>query len=106
VLHCRKETVMMLNVTLVPSLSHCIETTAKKEYSDTLKQVFTGNIDGNSQKLELLKNFLETADFKKLRAESEVYMAKGDHVQFLLYTENGLPKFEMQVRQNQEKVPG
>ena len=91
---------MTFKIILTPSLSHCIETTAKKEYNETLKQLLVRKTNHNAQKLGLLKNFLETADFKKLRAESEVYLAKGDHVQFLLYAESGLTKFEIQVRRN------
>jgi len=40
---------------------------------------------------------LETADFKKLRAESEKYLAEGKIVRFTVYLENGVPGCQMQV---------
>jgi len=87
----------MLEITLIPSLSHCIETTAIKEYNDTLRHLFTGNLNRYAQKLELLKNFLETADFRELRTKSEENLMNGKRVEFVLYSENGVTKYKMKV---------
>ena len=47
----------MLHVELVPDLSHCIETAAREEYEDMLKQLLgTGEANKELQKrLEILK---------------------------------------------------
>jgi len=75
----------MLHVELVPALSHCIETAARREYEDMLKQLLgTGKANKELQKkLGILKLFLQTADFKMLRAESEHYLiAKSEALKF------------------------
>lgn len=66
----------MLPVELVPDLSHCIETVARREYEDMLKQLLGTRQanEGLQKRLEILKLFLQTADFKRLRTESEHYL--------------------------------
>ncbi|MFC1864750.1 hypothetical protein ACFLYG_02870 [Chloroflexota bacterium] len=63
----------MLKVELIPDLSHCIEAVAKREHTAVSKQLLTPGQRNKEleEKLEILRLFLETADFKKLRAESE-----------------------------------
>jgi hypothetical protein len=89
----------MLKIELVPALSQCIETVARKEYDETVGQLLASVED--KRKLlgiaGLLKNFLETADFKKLRAESERYLVDGKHVKFTVYAQGRVLKYEMQV---------
>jgi len=66
----------MLRVELIPDLSHCIETAAREEYEDMLKQLL-GTRQANKglqKRLEILKLFLQTADFKRLRTESKHYL--------------------------------
>jgi len=89
----------MLKIELVPALSHCIETVAKKEYEDILKQLLATAAANKElkEKVEILRLFLETADFKKLRAESEKYLVDGRHVKFVVYVEGGVPKYDMQI---------
>ena len=53
----------MLKIELVPTLSQCIETVAKREYDETVRQLLASG-EHNRKLLEivgLLKNFLETA---------------------------------------------
>ena len=89
----------MLNIELIPTPSQCIETVAKKEYDEIVRQLLSSR--GHSRKsleiARLLKNFLETADFKKLRAESERHLVEGRHVKFVVYAEEGVPKCNMQI---------
>jgi hypothetical protein len=94
----------VLRVELVPGLSHCIETAAREEYEDMLKQLLgTRQADKGLQKrLEILKLFLQTADFKRLRTESEHYLLTGKKVKFVIYTEGGAPKYIMQVIPNSQ----
>ena len=88
----------MLKIELIPDLKHCIETVAKREYEAVLKQLLRPD-QGNKEleeKLEILRLFLKTADFKQLRAESEDKFMKGRKVKFVVYLDNNV-KYEMQV---------
>jgi len=89
----------MLKVELVPDLTHCIETVAKKEHASLLQRLLTpGTADKElEEKLEILRVFLERADFKRLRAESEKQLTAGRGVKFTVYLDNGMPEHEMQV---------
>jgi hypothetical protein len=66
----------MLQIELVPDLSQCIETVARRKYEDTLKQLLARGAMNKEleEKAEILRLFLQTADFKKLRAESEKFL--------------------------------
>lgn len=46
-------------------------------------------------KVELLRRFLESADFRKLRKQSEVYLLKGQKIKFVLYPEYGKARHRM-----------
>ncbi|MFC1940237.1 hypothetical protein ACFLXO_06095 [Chloroflexota bacterium] len=88
----------MLKVELIPDLTYCIETVAKREHTAVLKQLLKPG-QGNKEleeKLEILRLFLETADFRQLRAKSEKRFMEGRKVIFVVYVDNGV-KYEMQV---------
>jgi len=72
----------MLRIELVPDISHCIEPVAKDEYRATMaKLLAAGEGDEDlQQKLEILRIFLETTDFRRLRRESERHLAEGRRV--------------------------
>jgi hypothetical protein len=89
----------MLKIALVPDLSHCIETIARRKHAD-LAQILLGSEAGNiemEEKLEILRLFLETADFRKLRSESERQLIGGKDVRFTVYIEARAFKYEMHV---------
>ena len=89
----------MLKIELVPDLSHCIETVAKRQHAE-LAHTLLASAGGNKElqeKLEILRLFLETADFKKLRSEAEKQLIEGRKVRYLVYLEGGVPKYEMAV---------
>jgi len=89
----------MLKIELVPDLTHCIETVAKREHAAVLKQLLTPG-KGNKEleeKLEILRIFLERVDFKQLRAESERQIMKGRRVKFVVYLDNRVLKHEMHI---------
>ena len=92
----------MLQIELVPDISHCIETVAKREYEGTLRQLLAEEEmnKGLEEKAEILRRFLQTADFKKLRAESEKWLTEGKTVKFVIYAECGASKCVMQVLSN------
>ena len=89
----------MLKIELVPDLEHCVETLARKKYAELTRILLEKEAgdEETGEKLEILRLFLETADFKKLRAESEKYLTEGKIVRFTVYLENGVPGCQMQV---------
>ena len=91
-------------VELFPSLSHCVETTAKEEFWNSVNQYMESSREDKKleEKIELLKAFLESADFKKLRSQSERYLVEGKKVKFVIcQKEEGL-KYEMVVTEESE----
>jgi len=89
----------MLRIELVPDLDHCIETIARRKHGE-LSQRLLESEAGNSEmeeKLEILRLFLETADFRRLRSESEEHLIDGRKVRFTVYLEGSVSKCEMHV---------
>jgi hypothetical protein len=87
----------MVQVELTPDPSHCIETVARKEYQNLVSGYLQAG-KGDSEfedKVELLRSFLESADFRKLRKQSEEYLLKGQNIKFILYRESGKAKHKM-----------
>jgi hypothetical protein len=86
----------MIKIELIPDLENCIETIARREHASTLNKLLKpGRTDKElEEKLETLRIFLETADFKQLRAESEKKLAEGKKVEFTVYLDDGV-KYEM-----------
>jgi hypothetical protein len=93
-------------IELVPDLDHCIETVAKKKHTEFV-QILLESKAGDSEmeeKLEILRLFLETADFRRLRSESEKQLIEGKNVQFTVYLEARALKCEMHVMQVNHSV--
>ncbi len=90
---------MTLRIELIPTLDLCIEGTARQENKNNAAEYMQrGQKDRKLEdKIELLRMFLETADFRKLRAESEKLLAEGKKVRFVLTKEKGKPKYEMKI---------
>ena len=89
----------MLQIELVPDLNHCIETVARQKYAEVVRQLLSSGAGDEKlcERAELLRSFLETTDFKKLRAESERYLVEGRRVKFVVYFEAGAAMYEMRV---------
>ena len=73
-------------IELFPSLNHCIETTAREAFWNSVNQYMeSGHEDKELEgRIELLKAFLESMDFKKLRSQSERYLIEGQKVKFVI----------------------
>ena len=86
-------------IELFPSLSHCIETTAREEFWNSVNQYMEGGQEDKKleDRIELLKAFLESMDFKKLRSQSERYLVEGKQVKFVIFRKEGKPIYEMVV---------
>jgi len=89
----------MLCIELKPNLSKCIETLSKKEYEQTLSLLLKkGHADKElGERLEVLRLFLESADFGHLRSQYEGYLMKGKQVTFLIYPEAGKVSYKLVV---------
>lgn len=90
----------MIKVELFPDLLVCIETVAKREFQETQRRLISENENNEElkEKAETLRLFLQTADFKKLRAESEPLLVKGLQVKFVLYLKDGTVNFRVYKR--------
>ena len=72
-------------IELLPDLEHCVQTRAKQEYATAMSQIMSGDSSPELEpRLELLKAFLEEADFGRLRRESEAHLTQGRKVKFVL----------------------
>jgi hypothetical protein len=89
----------MESIELLPSLSHCIETTAREEFWNSVNRYMESGQEDKKleEKIELLKAFLESADFKKLRSQSEGHLIQGKQVKFVICWKQGKPSYEMVV---------
>jgi len=89
----------MFTIELTPDLSSCIETVARREYNEATRTLLTDTSPDETirEKAEILRLFLETADFRKLRAESEKHLLNGEKVKFLVSLDNERLSYEMQI---------
>lgn len=75
-----------------------METQAKRRYNQLVRQLLEKDTNTElTEKVETLRLFLESADFNKLRAESEKHLLAGRKVKFLVHRERGQPRYEMRV---------
>ena len=85
-------------IELEPQLDACVETQAKRQYNQLVRELIDkGAEEELVEKTETLRLFLESADFNKLRRESEKHLLAGRKVKFLVRREKGQPRYEMQV---------
>ena len=89
----------MDDIELIPSLSHCIETTAREKFWNSVNQYMEGGQEDKKleKRIELLRSFLESVDFKELRSQSERYLLEGKQVKFIVSWKEGKPNYEMVV---------
>ncbi len=89
----------ILPIELKPDLSNCIETLSKKEYERTLNRLLKeGRVNEElGERLEVLRLFLESADFGHLRGQYEGYLTEGKKVTFLIYPEKGKVNYKLIV---------
>ena len=75
-----------------------METQAKRQYNQVLGELLNKGEEGElAEKLEVLRFFLEAADFNKLRSESEKHLIEGKKVRFILHLEKGKSEYEMKI---------
>jgi len=86
-------------IELRPNLSHCIEAAAREEFRTSAVQYMKAGCKDEKlgQKIQLLRAFLESADFKKLRAQSERHLVEGQKVRFVIWRTGSKTSYEMVV---------
>jgi|YelNatPaOPRAMG01_1025707.scaffolds.fasta_scaffold123504_2 hypothetical protein len=86
-------------IALEPTLAHCIETQAKREYERLKRTLMEAEQpdDLTAAKLETLRSFLSGADFPRLRGEYEPYLVQGKKVRFVLRPSTEGAAFRMEV---------
>jgi hypothetical protein len=74
-----------MQIELLPDLEHCVQTRARQEHAAAMSRIMSGDESPELEaRLELLKAFLEEADFSRLRRESEEHLTRGRKVKFVL----------------------
>ena len=76
---------------LSPTLERCIETTARMEYNRLIADYLDKAVEDPEAeaRLEMLHDFLESADFPRLRQESEFHLLRGEKVRFTITEKDG-----------------
>ena len=77
----------------------CLKCLAEHELNDCLKLLLRseGVDEDVQQRFEALLSFLKSPDSKRLRDESERYLAEGKQVAVKIHLENGELKYELKV---------
>jgi hypothetical protein len=75
-----------------------IETVARDAYQRGLRSLLAGEGDEHlAERTELLRLFLEAADFPGLRTQSEPHLLEGKKVTFVVYMHAGALKYDLRV---------
>ena len=93
---------MAIRIVLTPTVSHCIETVAKREYWKNVNNYLKKRKEDErlEEKIELLRSFLETANFGNLRRKSEEHILHGKQVTFILTIKNKKLHYDMIVEKS------
>lgn len=90
----------MTEITFEPDLSTCIQTLARKQHERIVRQLLKPG-PGNpelEQKAEMLRMFLESTDFSRLRREYEPYLAEGNRVTLTLRLMTDRTEYDIKIR--------
>ncbi len=77
----------------------CIKCLAEEKLNSCLRMLLVGEGDDTElqQEYEMLVAFLQSADSRKLRVETEKYLAQGKKVTLKLCDNNGKPEYKLEV---------
>jgi hypothetical protein len=77
----------------------CIKCLAEQELNNCLRELLRGEVENQElqQRFEMLVSFLKSPESKKLRDESERYLAEGKQVTVKIYFKNRKLKYELKV---------
>jgi hypothetical protein len=87
------------SVELFPTLEHCVESAAREEFWRLVNRYLEerGGDSKLQERIELLRAFLESTDFGRLRSESEAYLVRGERARFVICWKEGQPYCRMAV---------
>jgi hypothetical protein len=90
---------MPTEIVLEPNITHCIESVAKREYERVLQLLLKGEKEDPrlADELELLRLFLESADFGVLRGRYEDSLLAGKGVKVRLRLREGVPDWDIEI---------
>ena len=90
---------MSVEIELTPTLDRCIETTARQEFARNAADYMQSSKRDVclEERIELLRLFLESADFRDLRRQSEAHLAQGKTVRFILSMHDGKADYSMRL---------
>jgi len=90
----------MNEINLEPNLSTCVQTLARKQHEKIVRELLKTREEqvDLEQKAEMLKEFLVSTDFRKLRKEYEPYLVKGKRVKFTLRLIAGRTEHDMEIK--------
>ena len=79
----------------------CIKCLAEQELNNCLLELLRakGADSELAQRFEMLVSFLKSPESRKLRDESERYLAEGKEVTVRVSFEEGKPKYELKINQ-------
>lgn len=88
-----------LEVTLAPDPEHCIEAVARREHRRCVAACLRSPVARAelAARLEVLRRFLECADFWRLRRESGPLVRAGRPVRFVVRLEPSGPSWRMET---------
>ena len=77
----------------------CIKCLAEQELSSCLRVLLTDETDNTEvqQRFEMLLSFLKSPESKKLRDESERFLADGRQVKLKIHFEDDNPSYELKI---------
>ena len=77
----------------------CIKCLAEQELNNCLRELLRGEEDDQQfqQRFAMLVSFLKSPESRKLRDESEKYLAEGKKVRLKLSLTDGIPKYELEI---------
>jgi hypothetical protein len=85
----------------------CIKCLAEQEMNNCLLELLRQGEKGNRElesRFEALVSFLKSPESKRLRDESEKYLAEGKQVTVDIYFEAGKPVYKLNVKSMNEEV--
>ena len=79
----------------------CIKCLTEQELNNCLMELLRGEGENKEmeQRFEMLVSFLKSPESRKLRDESERYLAEGKQVTVRVSFEDGKPKYELKINQ-------
>ena len=77
----------------------CLKCLAEQELNNCLRMLLIGEGEDKElqQQYEMLVSFLKSPESRKLRDESEKYLAEGKKVTLRLSLADGKPKYELEI---------